>query len=186
MTSLRPFQATDLFGLSGVNLDPLTENFNIAFYLEYLTTWPSLFFKSTEFDIDSGYVMAKTEGKQELWHTHITAVTVNAHYRRLGLASYLCQNLEYMTDAPPHETNFIDLFVKVTNSLAIRMYEKLGYSVYRRVCGYYSGGNGVPSTSRLNDESDAYDMRKAMRRDGGRSVRSDGRVHRCLPEDVQF
>lgn len=33
---------------------------------------------------------------------------------------------------------FVDLFVRVSNTLAIGMYEKLGYSVYRRVLGYYS------------------------------------------------
>lgn len=187
MTSLRPFQATDLFDLNAVNLDPLTENFNIGFYLEYLTTWPSLFFKSVEVgDVNSGYMMGKTEGKGDLWHTHITAVTVNVHYRRLGLASFLCDNLEYITDAPPHETNFIDLFVKVTNSLAIGMYEKLGYSVYRRVVGYYGNGNWVPNTKMVNDDKDAFDMRKGMARDKGRSTRPDGREHRCLPHDVTF
>jgi hypothetical protein len=34
---------------------------------------------------------------------------------------------------------FVDLFVRVSNSLAINMYEKFGYTVYRRVLGYYSG-----------------------------------------------
>jgi N-terminal acetyltransferase B complex catalytic subunit len=34
------------------------------------------------------------------------------------------------------------------------MYEGFGYTVYRRVLGYYSG-----------DEEDALDMRKALKRD---------------------
>lgn len=193
MTSLTPFQATDLFDLNSVNLDPLTENFNIAFYFEYLTKWPSLFFKSIEIapelgSFSSGYMMAKTEGKADLWHTHITAVTINAYYRRIGLASYLCDNLEYMTDSPPHETNFIDLFVKANNTLAIKMYMKLGYDVYRRVVGYY-GGEDDPyprDTKTIHDGRDAFDMRKGMARDLGRSTRADGREHRCLPHDVKF
>ncbi|KAH3680177.1 hypothetical protein WICPIJ_008358 [Wickerhamomyces pijperi] len=193
MTSLTPFQATDLFDLNSVNLDPLTENFNIAFYFEYLTKWPSLFFKSTEIgphstQIPSGYMMGKTEGKADLWHTHITAVTVNAYYRRIGLASYLCDNLEYMTDAPPHETNFIDLFVKANNHLAIKMYEKLGYDVFRRVVGYY-GNEDDPypdNTTKIRDDKDAFDMRKGMARDNGKSTRKDGRSHRCLPHDIRF
>lgn len=36
---------------------------------------------------------------------------------------------------------FVDLFVRVSNSLAIGMYEKFGYSVYRRVLGYYSSAD---------------------------------------------
>jgi len=35
----------------------------------------------------------------------------------------------------------VDLFVRERNTLAIAMYQKLGYSVYRRVLGYY-GDNG--------------------------------------------
>ena len=43
--------------------------------------------------------------------------------------------------------HFVDLFVRVSNSLAILMYHNLGYSVYRKVLGYYSGegedANGI-------------------------------------------
>lgn len=43
MTSLRAFQPQDLFNTNLTNLDPLTENYNIDFYLDYLIQWPSLF-----------------------------------------------------------------------------------------------------------------------------------------------
>lgn len=45
---------------------------------------------------------------------------------------------------------FVDLFVRVSNKVAVDMYRRLGYEVYRVVLGYYSGG---PS----NDE-DAYGL----------------------------
>lgn len=34
---------------------------------------------------------------------------------------------------------FVDLFVRMSNKVAIDMYQRLGYSVYRRVLEYYSG-----------------------------------------------
>lgn len=34
---------------------------------------------------------------------------------------------------------FVDLFVRVTNKIAIKMYQQLGYVVYRTVLEYYSG-----------------------------------------------
>ena len=43
MTSLRAFRPQDLLHMNLTNLDPLTENYNIDFYLHYLTKWPSLF-----------------------------------------------------------------------------------------------------------------------------------------------
>ena len=43
MTALRRFEPQDLFRMNLTNLDPLTENYNIDFYLHYLLNWPSLF-----------------------------------------------------------------------------------------------------------------------------------------------
>lgn len=43
MTALRAFCPQDLLKMNLTNLDPLTENYNIDFYLHYLTKWPSLF-----------------------------------------------------------------------------------------------------------------------------------------------
>ncbi|CAI4848467.1 AVB_G0056140.mRNA.1.CDS.1 [Saccharomyces cerevisiae] len=195
MTTIQPFEPVDLFKTNNVNLDILTENFPLEFYFEYMIIWPDLFFKSSEMTVDptfkhniSGYMMAKTEGKTTEWHTHITAVTVAPRFRRISLASKLCNTLETMTDVMPHEVNFIDLFVKCNNQLAIKLYEKLGYSVYRRVVGYYnSAEDGYPDTlKKVDDNKDAFDMRKAMARDRNRSVRPDGRSHKCYPHDVRF
>ncbi|WVQ80173.1 hypothetical protein IAT38_002278 [Cryptococcus sp. DSM 104549] len=68
---------------------------------------------------------------------------------------------------------FVDLFVRCNNTRAIEMYEKMGYSVYRRVVDYYNGMEGVGST---REELDGFDMRKSMPRDTGkRYVRPNGR-----------
>ena len=34
---------------------------------------------------------------------------------------------------------FVDLFVRISNTVAIQMYNKLGYSLYRQVIDYYTG-----------------------------------------------
>eukprot|EP00977_Amphora_coffeiformis_P004641 scaffold1000_cov166-Amphora_coffeaeformis.AAC.31 len=65
--------------------------------------------------------------------------------------------MDYFEDVSIQTYNayFVDLFVRASNTLAIKMYEKFGYSTYRRVLGYYSGE--LPE--------DALDMRKALPRD---------------------
>ena len=56
---------------------------------------------------------------------------------------------------------FVDLFVRVSNAVAINMYGRLRYTVFRTVLQYYSG----------ETDEDAYDMRKALSRDKeGKSV----------------
>jgi N-terminal acetyltransferase B complex catalytic subunit len=148
----------DLLKFNKVNLDILTETYNVAFYGRYLAHWPE-YCKVAEApsgDIQ-GYVLGKVEGDKEdngkkNWHGHVTAVTVAPSYRRQGLAKALMKYLEDTTVM--HDGFFVDLFVRKSNEVAIGMYQGMGYSIYRTVVGYYSG-----------PEEDAYDMRKAMPRD---------------------
>ncbi len=54
----------------------------------------------------------------------------------------------------------MDLYVRAGNTIAVRMYTALGYSVYRRVLSYYQ-----------EPLEDALDMRKQCPRDvEGRSI----------------
>jgi N-terminal acetyltransferase B complex catalytic subunit len=65
------------------------------------------------------------------------------------------------------------LFVRSENTVAQELYRKMGYSVYRRVVGYY------------NDESDAFDMRKVLSRDVEKAhVRENGEDVHVDPGDV--
>ena len=43
MTSLRPFRCDDLFRFNNVNVDVLTETFNLGFYLSYLAKHPEYY-----------------------------------------------------------------------------------------------------------------------------------------------
>jgi ribosomal protein S18 acetylase RimI-like enzyme len=42
MSFIRPMLPSDLLKISSTNLDPLTETYNVGFYLEYLSKWPDL------------------------------------------------------------------------------------------------------------------------------------------------
>mmetsp|Transcript_1652 Transcript_1652/g.2711 ORF Transcript_1652/g.2711 Transcript_1652/m.2711 type:complete len:174 (+) Transcript_1652:87-608(+) len=173
MTTLRPFTASDLFKFNHVNLDPLTETYSPHFYMQYLATWPGC---CGSYDDANGrmmgYIIGKVEGNDKLWHGHVTAVTVSPEYRRLGIASSLMAFLEEVSQ-DLYNAYFVDLFVRISNQLAQVMYYHLGYTVFRQVLGYYSG------------EEDAYDMRKALRRDAKQeSVIPLGRP--ITPEELEW
>ncbi|KAG8935389.1 N-terminal acetyltransferase [Tulasnella sp. 419] len=173
MSVLRPFRASDLFKFNNVNLDIWTETYSIAFYLNYLSRWPDLcIVKEAPCGRMMGYVLGKAEGQRTEWHGHVTAITVAPEYRRLGLAKSMMDELERISDEV-YQGFFVDLYVRCTNYLAIEMYEKMGYSVYRRVMEYY-GRLGPDKGSK--DEEDAFDMRKPLSRDPERkSIRPNGR-----------
>lgn len=47
----------------------------------------------------------------------------------------------------------MDLFVRVSNQVAVNMYKRLGYSVYRTVIEYYSASNGEPDEDAYGEDS---------------------------------
>jgi N-terminal acetyltransferase B complex catalytic subunit len=143
--------------------------------LQYLSTWPT--YCSVIEDPSRrlmGYILGKAEGEGNLWHGHVTAVTVSPEYRRLGVAKKLMKELEDIS-SQVYNGFFVDLFVRASNSLAIQMYNRLGYVVYRRVLGYYSGA----------EEEDAFDMRKALPRD----VNKESMIplpHPITPDELEW
>ncbi|KAK0172358.1 hypothetical protein PV328_005688 [Microctonus aethiopoides] len=173
MSIIRPFTCSDLFKYNNVNLDTLTETYGLSFYMLYLAHWPEYVqvAESPSGEI-MGYIMGKAEGPGESWHGHVTALTVSPDYRRLGLAAKLMKYLEDISEKK--QAYFVDLFVRVSNKVAIQMYQQLGYIVYRTVLEYYSG----------DPDEDAYDMRKALSRD----VLKQSVIpltHPVRPEDVE-
>ncbi|MCL4142603.1 UNVERIFIED_CONTAM: hypothetical protein GTU68_002842 [Idotea baltica] len=173
MTTLRPFRCEDMFNFNNVNLDPLTETYGLLFYLQYLAHWPEYFqVAESPSGVIMGYIMGKAEGLSENWHGHVTALTVAPEYRRLGLAKQLMAILEDISEKK--RCYFVDLFVRVSNLVAISMYKKLGYIIFRTVLQYYSG----------EQDEDAYDMRKALSRD----VQKKSVIpltHPVRPEDIE-
>lgn len=163
MTSLRPFSCRDLFRYNNVNLDPLTETYNLGFYLAYLSKWPEYFAvaESPSGKI-MGYIMGKSEARQNNpldWHGHVTAISVAEEYRRLGLAATLMRFLENVSERK--HCYFVDLFVRVSNQVAITMYKNIGYKIFRTIPSYYTGAS--------EEEESAYDMRRALSRDKDKS-----------------
>jgi len=160
MSLIREFSCFDLFKFNKVNLDPLTETYGLSFYLSYQARWPEYFYTACAPNGEiQGYIMGKAEGSDQAkqWHGHVTALTVQPNYRRLGLARKLMKILEDVSEKK--NTWFVDLFVRENNTAAHKLYTNLGYTVYRTILNYYGGGTGAVG------EENAYDMRKSMAKD---------------------
>ena len=85
----------------------------------------------------SSIVMGNIDGIDENFHGHVTALTVSPLFRRLGIAEKLMQVLEDVSDRK--NAYFVDLFVRPSNALAVSMYKKREYVIYRTILDYYSG-----------------------------------------------
>ncbi|KAK2648343.1 hypothetical protein Ddye_015832 [Dipteronia dyeriana] len=143
MTTIRRFCCNDLLRFTSINLDHLTEAFNISFYMTYLARWTDYFHVAEgPSNRIMGYmvaIMGKVERKGESWaswHCHVTAVNVSPEYCRQQLAKKLMNLLEDISDKID-KAYFVDLFVRASTTPAIKMYEKLGYVIYRWVLHNY-------------------------------------------------
>eukprot|EP01017_Pseudomicrothorax_dubius_P002634 TRINITY_DN10167_c0_g1_i1.p1 TRINITY_DN10167_c0_g1~~TRINITY_DN10167_c0_g1_i1.p1 ORF type:complete len:184 (+),score=10.28 TRINITY_DN10167_c0_g1_i1:122-673(+) len=182
MTTIRPFSIFDLLKFNRINLDLLTETFNVSFYGKYISKWPEYcvtLLSST--GALQAYLLGKVEGDRNNnvkrnWHGHVTAITVAPYARRLGLATFLMDYLEKVT-IQQHDGWYVDLFVRPSNKVAVGMYRSFGYDVYQTVNKYYSSASGK--------SEDAYDMRKSMPRDVSKALmKATGK--KIEPNELEF
>lgn len=143
MTTIRPFSILDTLEYTPINLDILTETFSTGFYGKYIAHWPD--YCISMISCAGGmlaYLIGKVEGDRtsetkKNWHGHVSAVTVAPRARKQGIARYLMEYLEAVSEQK-YNAWYVDLFVRSKNAIAIQMYRKLGYEVYQTVTKYYS------------------------------------------------
>jgi N-terminal acetyltransferase B complex catalytic subunit len=68
---------------------------------------------------------------------HVSAVSVGPQHRRRHLATLLMDVFE--RECERLGCLYIDLFVRPSNATAVRMYQRRGYVIYRRIREYYGG-----------------------------------------------
>lgn len=80
-------------------------------------------------------------------YSHVTALSVSPMFRKCGLGTTLMDIILF--NAKMHRSNFIDLFVRISNESAISFYKKHEYKVHDQIIKYYN-----------DPVEDAYDMRR--------------------------
>lgn len=104
-------------------------------------------------------VLGKIENKDDAGtNGHISALTVHAKFRKVGMAQQLINDLEDVCEKFvfvrcvvinfSSECKFVDLFVRSRNINAVRLYTMTGYLLYQRLINYYCDSE--------NDEIDCY------------------------------
>ena len=160
MYFIEPMLPEDIFSLDITNLDKMSENFSFDYYLGYLInhSYDFLTLRSIsnlkESDLMDtqyilGYIFGKLEIKSEKLCLHLSAISISPQLRSMNFGSYLLKLFE--NNGNCYQAWLCDLYVRTTNKIALNFYNKNGYSVYRKIFGYY----GLPG-------EDAYDMRKSL------------------------
>jgi ribosomal-protein-alanine N-acetyltransferase len=136
----------DLNDVIAINRKVLPENYPNWFFVEHLEQFPKAFIVAEVGGRVVGYVMSRVEygwsnvskGKA-VRKGHIVSVGVLPEARRLGIATaMMLRAMKAMKIY--YGASEVYLEVRVSNTPAISLYEKLGYRVVGRIPRYYSDG----------------------------------------------
>jgi ribosomal-protein-alanine N-acetyltransferase len=145
---IRRCERDDIASVIEINAETLPEHYSDYFYYEILAEFPETFLVAELEGALIGYVMCRIEyGFSHLRRLglarkgHIVSIAVREQHRGKGVGTMLMRaTQEAMTKKTATESY---LEVRVSNSEAIVLYQRLGYKVSGRLEAYYKDGEAA-------------------------------------------
>lgn len=151
--SLRRFQPDDLEKVMQINQVCLPENYSTYFFMELYERYPETFIVAEVAAEIAGYIMCRIEtGLPDFGllgitkRGHVISIAVLPQYQRKGIGAALMR--EAMVAMRQYKAKDCYLEVRVSNSQAIGMYNKLGFETSRTVRSYYADGEDAAIMTR--------------------------------------
>jgi len=145
---IRRCDREDIPSVINTNMDTLPEHYSDYFYYEILAEFPETFLVA---EIDGalvGYVMCRIEyGFSHLKRLglarkgHVVSIAVKPEHRGKGIGTALMRASQDAMVAKTATESYLE--VRVTNSEAIALYQRLGYAVSSRLEAYYKDGEAA-------------------------------------------
>ena len=143
--SIRRCDPTDIIPVMEINLKTLPEHYSDYFYESLLDELPEAFLVAEISGKLIGYIMCKTEygfsNFKKLGFVkkgHVVSVAVIDEHRGKGFGSELVN--ESLKGVKMRQCGEMYLEVRCSNTDAVKLYEKLGFSINQRLKTYYRDG----------------------------------------------
>lgn len=136
----------DLLAVMNINRICLPENYTYGFFETILHSYPKSFLVAEVDGQIAGYIMCRVERVLSRFQRfkickagHVISIAVLPEYRRMGIASSLLKNaMKVLIEV--YDCSEVFLEVRVSNTPAITLYEKLGFIKVDRIKKYYIDG----------------------------------------------
>ena len=142
---LRRCELSDIIPVIEINLRTLPEHYSDYFYESLLEELPEAFIVAEISGKIVGYIMCKIEhgfsNFKKLGFVkkgHIVSIAVIDEYRRKGFGSAIVD--EAVKGVKSIQCSELYLEVRCSNNDAVKLYEKLGFSIMQRLKAYYRDG----------------------------------------------
>ena len=142
---LRRCELSDIIPVMEINLRTLPEHYSDYFYESLLEELPEAFIVAEISGKIVGYIMCKIEhgfsNFKKLGFVkkgHVVSIAVIDEHRRKGFGSILVD--EAVKGVKTIQGSELYLEVRCSNNDAVRLYEKLGFSITQKLKAYYRDG----------------------------------------------
>jgi [ribosomal protein S18]-alanine N-acetyltransferase len=142
---IRRCEERDLNSVVNINMATLPEHYSDYFFESLLRELPEAFIVAEVGDKVIGYIMCKIEfgfsNFRKLGFVkkgHVVSVAVLEQHRGKGIGKALM--LEGINGVLSRKSDEIYLEVRVSNTQAVRMYQRLGFLIKSRLRSYYRDG----------------------------------------------
>jgi len=142
---LRRCELGDIIPVMEINLRTLPEHYSDYFYESLLEELPEAFIVAEISGKIVGYIMCKIEhgfsNFKKLGFVkkgHVVSIAVIDEHRRKGFGSVLVD--EAVKGVKTIQGSELYLEVRCSNNDAVKLYEKLGFSIIQRLKAYYRDG----------------------------------------------
>jgi ribosomal-protein-alanine N-acetyltransferase len=143
--NLRRAEPSDLIPIMEINLKTLPEHYSDYFYESLLAEIPEAFIVAEIGGKHIGYIMCKTEygfsNFKKLGFVkkgHVVSIAVLEEYRKKGIGQALVE--ESVNGIKLKKCDEFYLEVRCSNNEAVRLYEKLGFTIRQKLNSYYRDG----------------------------------------------
>lgn len=143
--AIRPAKEQDLDMIVALNRAALPENYMPEFFENLLRIYGEYFLAAEMEGRIIGYVMCRVElGMTNLnsfgimKKGHIVSLAVDNEQRRHGIGQAMMEEVMKRMRATGLKECFLE--VRVTNEPAIKLYERVGFKIVKRISNYYSDG----------------------------------------------
>jgi [ribosomal protein S18]-alanine N-acetyltransferase len=145
---IRNCATTDIAAIVSINMKTLPEHYSDYFYYEILAEFPETFLVAELGDSVVGYIMCRVEfGFSHLRRFglskkgHIVSVAVLPEHRGRGVGTRLIEQAQ--GEMVKKAVKEVYLEVRVSNTEAISLYERMNYKRVSRLEGYYRDGEAA-------------------------------------------
>jgi ribosomal-protein-alanine N-acetyltransferase len=138
LPQIRHATPADIPSIVAIENESFIDPWDPSVFLEALTYYPSTYFVAVCDGMVAGFVVGGLEDTGEHIYGHLCNVGVNSRYRRRGIGKLLIRRSEHQFALALAAG--VQLEVRVSNTVAQRFYQRMGYRPVFGIDQYYANG----------------------------------------------